>query len=92
MQFAEKAKEVQEEFAKMGHQAFPSSFNEKYVGLSDGEKEILKLEHKYNHDAIREHWYVIQECNVALVLNYDTEIKAMKPIVLHGDLAKIGQS
>ena len=128
MQFAEKAKEIQQEFARMGHQAFPSSFNEKYLGLNDEEKEILKLEHKYNHDAIREHWHVIQECDAVLVLNYDkhgiegyiggnsflemgfayiqkkpifllnplpkilyydTEIKAMRPIVIDGDLKRV---
>lgn len=131
MQFAEKVKAVQEEFAKMGHQAFPSSFNEKYLGLNDEEKEALKLEHKYNHDAIREHWHVIRDCDVVLVLNYDkngikgyiggnsflemgfayiqkkpiyllnpqpeipyydTEIKAMRPVVIYGNLSKINKA
>lgn len=71
MNFAEKAKEVQNWFAEHGHQAFPSSLNDQYVGLSEEEKDKLKLEHKYNHDAIREHWNVIEKCDVVLVLNYD---------------------
>ncbi|OGQ22969.1 MAG: hypothetical protein A3I05_06095 [Deltaproteobacteria bacterium RIFCSPLOWO2_02_FULL_44_10] len=128
MQFAEKAKEVQEALARMGHQAFPSSFNEQYLRLSDEAKENLKLQHKNNDDAIREHWNVIRDCDAVLVLNYDkngikgyiggnsflemgfayiqskpiyllndipeisfydTEIKAMKPIVIYGELKKI---
>ena len=130
MQFAEQAKYVQEEFTRLGHQALPSSFNEKYLGLSDQEKEALKLEHKYHHDAIRKHWNVIRECDVVLVLNYDkngikgyiggnvflemgfahiqnkpiyllnpppeipyydTEIRAMRPIIINGDLEKVAQ-
>ncbi len=128
MQYAEKAKEVQKWFRAKGHEAFPSGFNEQYIGLTDEEKETLKLEHKYNHDAIREHWGNIEKSDVVLVLNYDkhgvknyiggnsflemgfayiqkkpiymlnpipkmlyyeTEIIAMKPIVIDGDLKNI---
>ena len=42
MQYAEKAKEVQQWFQARGHEAFPSSFNELFIGLSDEEKETLK--------------------------------------------------
>ena len=128
MQFAEQANEVKRWFAAHGHEAFPSSFNDKYLGLNDTEKEALKLEHKYNHDAIREHWPIIEKSDCVLVLNYDkhnikgyiggnsflemgfayilnkpiyllnpipdmphykTEIIAMKPIYIEGDLEKV---
>lgn len=128
MQFAEKVKEVQAWFAEQGHEAFGSSFNEEYLGLSDSEKEQLKLKHKYQDDAIREHWDVIQNSDAVLVLNYDkhgiagyiggnsflemgfayvlkkpiyllnpipkmphyeTEIIAMQPVVINGDLGRI---
>lgn len=128
MQYAEQAKEAQEWFKEQGHEAFPSSFNEQYLGLSDEEKETLKLKHKYEHDAIREHWDVIGTCDKVLILNYDkhgiagyiggnsflemgfayiqnkpiyllqdipkipyyeTEIIAMKPIVIKDDLNKL---
>lgn len=128
MQYAEKAKEIADWFAARGHQAFPSGFNEKYIGLSDDEKEKLKLIHKYEHDAMREHWSVIQHSDAVLVLNYDkhgiagyiggnsflemgfaymlhkplyllnpipkmpyyeTEIIAMKPVVINGDLSQL---
>lgn len=71
MQFAEKAKNVQEWFKSKGHQAFPSKFNDSFLGLNDHEKEKLKLEQKYNKDAIREHWSTIDNCDVVLVLNFD---------------------
>lgn len=71
MQYAEKAKEVQEWFRAKGHEAFPSSFNESFIGLNDEEKEILKLKQKYEQDAIREHWSTIEDCDVTLILNYD---------------------
>lgn len=128
MQYSEKAKEAEDFFRTAGHEAFASSFNDKYHGLSDEEKEKLKLFHKYEKDAMREHWSVIEKCDRVLILNidkhdihgyiggnsflemgfayilkkpiyllnpipkmpyYETEIIAMKPIVLNGDLKKI---
>ena len=128
MQFAEKAEAVQTWFETQGHEAYPSTFNRQFIGLNDEEKEALKLEQKYNQDAIREHWSVIQNCDAVLVLNYTkdgvenyiggntllemgfayilkkpiyllnsipeieyykTEIIAMKPTVVHGDLSRI---
>jgi len=71
MQYAEKAKEVQEWFQARGHEAFPSSFNELFIGLNDEEKEALKLKQKFEQDAIREHWYNIEKSDKVLVLNYD---------------------
>lgn len=71
MQYAEKAKEAEDFFRSAGHEAFASSFNNQYQGLSDEEKEKLKLFHKYEKDAIREHWGVIEKCDRVLVLNID---------------------
>lgn len=39
MQFADEAKKVQDWFQKRGHEAFPSSTNEKFIGLSDEKQE-----------------------------------------------------
>lgn len=128
MQFAEQAKEVQQWFAEHGHEAFPSSFNEQFIGLPEDEKEKLKLHQKYTQDAMREHWHVIERCDKILVLNYDkhgipgyiggnsflemgfayvlnkpiyllndipqmpyykTEIIAMRPIVINGNLENV---
>lgn len=128
MQNAEKAKEVQGALGAMGHQAFTASTNELYIGLSDEQKEKLKLHQKYDNDAIMEHYNIISKSDCILVLNYDkhgiagyiggnsflemgfaytqrkpifllyqipempyykTEIIAMKPVVINGDLKKI---
>lgn len=71
MQYAERAEEVKRWYAEHGHEAFPSSFNAQYIGLSDEEKEALKLFHKYERDAIREHWATIEKSDAVLVLNYE---------------------
>jgi len=127
MQFAEYAQETKEWLDAHGHEAFVSASNEAYVGLSDTEKEVLKLEHKYGHDAIRKHYELIKDSDAILVLNhekhsvpgyiggnaflelgfahvlnkkiyllnqipemgYTTEIIAMEPTILGGDLESI---
>lgn len=128
MNFAKEAADVQKWFEREGHQAFPSSFNGEFLGLTESEIEKLKLEQKYNQDAMREHWATIDACDAVLVLNFDknrmagyiggntflemgfayilrkpifllnpvprnpyfeTEIIAMKPMVVHGDLSKV---
>jgi len=128
MQYAEKAMEVESYFKSLGHEAFASTSSIEYVGLNNEDKEKLKLFHKYEKDAIREHYDVINKCERVLILNYnkhniegyiggnsflemgfayilkkpifllnpipkmpyyETEIIAMKPTVLNGDVNKI---
>lgn len=128
MQYAEKAKEMKEKLEELGHEAHVSATNNKYLGKSDEEKEEIKLEQKYGHDAIAEHGELIRESDAILVLNYDkhgienyiggnaflemgltyflgkkiyllnpipkmphyeTELIALKPVILDGDLEKI---
>ena len=71
MQYAEKAQEAKEWLDAHGHEAFVSASNAQYVGLSDEDKEALKLEHKYGHDAIRKHYALIKDSDAILVLNYE---------------------
>lgn len=128
MQFTERMMELCEQLEKLGHTAFMSKFGPHFVGKTNEEKEKIKLEQKYNHDAIREFWRAMQDADALLVLNYDkhgiknyiggnaflemgfahvlnqkiyllnpipkmpyyeTEIVAMKPIIINGDLSKI---
>lgn len=128
MQFTERMIELCEQLESMGHEAFMSKFGPHFVGKTDKEKEKIKLEQKYNHDAIREFWKPMQDAGALLVANYDkhgvknyiggnaflemgfahvlnqkvyllnpipkmpyyeTEIIAMAPIVINGDLGKI---
>lgn len=128
MQFANKMIEVRDKLRGMGHDAFVTKFCEGMVGKSDKEIEKMKLDQKYNQDAIREFWDLMQEGDAVLVLNFDkngienyvggntlmeigfahvlkqkiylwndipemdycrTEIEAVKPIIIKGDLNKI---
>ena len=41
------------------------------VGKSDDEKEKMKLHQKYNLDAIREFWKLMQGADAILVANFD---------------------
>ena len=128
MQNAEKMLEAKNELDKMGHDAFITKFHDALIGKTDEEKEKIKLDQKYNMDAIREFWNAMQGADAVLVLNldkngiknyiggntlmeigfahvlnqkiflynpipdipyYNTEIRAVKPIIINGDLSKI---
>lgn len=128
MQHTEKMMALCKELKKLGHEPFMSKFGPAFVGKTDEEKEKIKLEQKYNHDAIREFWKPMQAADALLVANYDkhgikhyiggnaflemgfahvlgqklylinpipkmpyyeTEIIAMRPVVIDGDLTKI---
>lgn len=128
MQHIEKILEIAEKLQAQGHEVFTPQNPSRYVGKTDEEKEVAKLDEKYNHDAIREFWKPMQDADALVVANYDkngvknyvggnaflemgfahvlgmkiflinpipenpyygTEIIAMKPIVLNGDLSKI---
>ena len=128
MQYTEKMLEICAQLEQLGHKAFTSKFADAYVGKSDVQKEEIKLDHKYNHDAIREFLHLIEETDALLVANYTkhgienyiggnaflemgfahflykkiylvnpipempyygTELIAMRPIVLNGDLTMI---
>ncbi len=120
--------EVRDKLREVGHDAFVTKFCEGMVGKSDEEIEAMKLEQKYNQDAIREFWDLMQGAEAVLVLNFDknniknyiggntlmeigfahvlgqkiylwndipdmdycrTEIEAVKPVIINGDLNKI---
>ena len=128
MQFTEKMMTLCDQLKALGHEPFMSKFGPAFVGKTDEEKEKIKLDQKYNHDAIREFWKPMQTADALLVANYDkhgikhyiggnaflemgfahvlnqklyllhpipkmphyeTEIRAMKPVVINGNLKKI---
>jgi hypothetical protein len=128
MQFTERMMELCKQLEAMGHEPFMSKFGPAFVGKTDEEKEKIKLEQKYKHDAIREFWKPMQRADALLVANFDkhgiknyiggnaflemgfahvlnqkiyllhpipkmphyeTEIIAMQPVVINGDLNKI---
>ena len=129
MQMTERMLDAVEKLKENGHDAFVVSvFAEKYVGKSDEEKEVLKIHHKNNLDAMRVDCERIKDVDAILALNveksgipnyiggntfleigyahilgkkiyllnpipeipyYKTELVAMQPIVLNGDLSRI---
>ena len=128
MQFTDKMLETKKELESLGHDAFLSDFHTPMIGKSAEEIEVIKLDQKYNKDAIRDFWRAMQGADAVLVLNYEkhgienyiggntfleigfahvldqkifllnpipdidlirTEVEAMKPVVLNGDLSKI---
>ena len=128
MQFTDKMLEVREKLRELGHDAFVTDSHKAMIGKTDDEIEKIKLHQKYNMDAIRKFWRMMQGADAVLVLNLDkngiknyvggntlmeigfayvlnqkifmlnpipempyckTEIEAVKPIILNGDLRKI---
>lgn len=131
MQYTEKMLAVRDKLIELGHDAFMTNLASPFVGKTDEEKEVIKLEQKNNQDAIREFWRLMQGADAVLVLNlekhgienyiggntfmeigfahvlnqeiylynpipeipyYKTEIEAVKPILIYGDLSQIGRS
>lgn len=128
MQFTDKMVEVRDKLIQMGHDAFITSFHKSMLGKTHKEIEAIKLHQKYNEDAIREFWNMMQGADAVLVLNLDkngiknyvggntlmeigfahvlrqkvflwnpipdmpyckTEIEAVRPTVINGDLSKV---
>ncbi len=73
MQFTEKMLEVREALVDLGHDAYVTSYAVGFVGKTDEEKEVLKIEQKMdkNEDVIKEYWDLMQGGDVVLVLNLD---------------------
>lgn len=131
MQFTDKMLEYRDKLRELGHEAFITDLHKTMVGKTDTEIEEIKLHQKYNLDAIREFWRMMQGADAVLVLNIDkngvknyiggntlmeigfahvlnqkifmlnsipempycrTEIEAVKPIIINGDLKKINDN
>jgi len=71
MQFTEKMLEVRDELIRLGHDAFVTDLHKPFVGKTDEQKEQIKLHQKYNMDAIREMWQLMQGADAVLVLNLE---------------------
>lgn len=128
MQFTNRMLEVKKELHELGHEAFVTDLHKAMIGKDENEIEEIKLHQKFNMDAIREFWRMMQGADAVLVLNFDkngiknyvggntlmeigfahvlnqkifmfnpipempyceTEIKAVKPIIINGDLSLI---
>ena len=128
MHYTEKMLEARDELIKRGHNAFVTNLADPFVGKTDEEKEVIKIDQKNNFDAIRKFWRLMQGADAVLVMNFDrhgiknyiggntlmeigfahvldqkiflynsipeipyykSEIEAVKPVIINGDLTKI---
>jgi len=128
MQYTEKMIEARDELIKLGHDAYLTNLVGPLIGKTDLEKEKIKLDQKFNQDAIRDFWRLMQGGDAVLVMNldkrgiknyiggntlmeigfahvlnqkiflynpipeipfYKSEIEAIKPVIINGDLNKI---
>lgn len=71
MQFADQMMEWKHQLEQLGHQAEVSMETAKMAGKTDEEKEAIKLELKFNQDAIKHFWQRMDGADALLVLNYD---------------------
>lgn len=128
MQFTDQMVGLCDELKKLGHEANMSKFAAAFIGEDSDAIERIKLEQKYNDDAIRQDCEWVKDMDALLVANFDkhgianyiggnafiemayghilrqklyllnpipnmpyygTEIIAMKPVVIDGNLARI---
>ncbi|MBP7806648.1 hypothetical protein KA057_03115 [Candidatus Gracilibacteria bacterium] len=71
MQFVEQMLQVKQELISLGHDAFLTNLHTAMIGKDGTEIEKIKLDQKYNQDAIREFWTLMQDADAVLALNYD---------------------
>ena len=71
MQYTERMIEARDELIKRGHNAFVTNLADPFIGKTDDEKETIKLHQKYNLDAIREFWKLMQGGDAILVMNFN---------------------
>lgn len=71
MHYTEKMIEARDKLIKLGHNAFLSNLASPFIGITDEEKERIKIHQKNNLDAIREFWKLMQGADAILVMNFD---------------------
>src|SRR3989344_7824617 len=71
MQFTDKMVEIRDKLISLGHEAFVTDLHKAMIGKDYEEIEKIKLEQKFNQDAIREFWRAMQGADAVLVLNLD---------------------
>ena len=128
MHFSEKMLDVAIELEKLGHKPLLSNFIHSFPNKDDSVKEEIKLNQKFEENAMKKDWETMKQADALLVINikrheidnyiggntlfelaagyfngkkifllnpipdieyYKSEIEAIKPIILNGDLTKI---
>lgn len=70
MHHSEQMLDIMNRLRALGHDAFASSWLEEFIGKDDAAKEQIKLDQKFNRDAIRDFWRKMQTGDAILVLNF----------------------
>lgn len=71
MQFTNKMLEARSKLQELGHDPFITDSHKAMIGKTDNKIEKIKLHQKYNLDAIRKFWKMMQGADAVLVLNLD---------------------
>jgi len=88
MQFTDQMLDAKRKLEKLGHEVFITKFAADMAGKTAEEQEVLKLDQKYNQDAIREFWNQMQGLDAILVMNIDK--KGIKNYIGGNTLMEIG--
>jgi len=71
MHFSEKMLGVAEDLKRLGHEPILSNFVQLFPGKDDTEKEKIKLEQKFEEDAMKRDWATMEKADALLVINLE---------------------
>jgi len=71
MHFSEKMLGVAEDLKRLGHEPILSNFVQSFPGKDDTEKEKIKLEQKFEEDAMKRDWATMEKADALLVINLE---------------------
>ena len=71
MHFSEKMLEVSEELKKLGHEPMLSNFVKSFPRKNDEEKETIKLQQKFEENAMKRDWETMKQADALFVINLE---------------------
>ncbi|HSR89279.1 MAG TPA: hypothetical protein VLK22_02660 [Candidatus Udaeobacter sp.] len=71
MHFSEKMLEIAKNLKTLNHEPILSNFINDFPGQNDEEKERIKLDQKFNEDAMRRDWETMKSADALLVINME---------------------
>ena len=71
MHFTEKMVEVSQELTRLGHKPVLSGFINDFVGKNNQEKERVKIEQKFNENAMKRDWERLKNVEALLIINLE---------------------
>ncbi len=71
MQFTEKMLGLRDQLTELGHDVYLTKFASAFIGKTDQEIELIKLDQKDRYDVVKEFWNLMQNGDALLVANYN---------------------